>query len=78
MLPWLPTIIKEMCEKDVGSFSSFVNFCPKVGLKAVWEFVHSKILGAKEGAQLSANDATFIGSMFSTNFLVKHNHFRFC
>ncbi|KAM7535534.1 hypothetical protein Aperf_G00000092620 [Anoplocephala perfoliata] len=53
MLPWLPTIIKEMCEKDVG-------------LKAVWKFIHPSILGAKDGAQLSANDATFIGSFASS------------
>ncbi|VDL19965.1 unnamed protein product [Hymenolepis diminuta] len=49
MLPWLPTIIKELCEKDAG-------------LKAVWEFVHTKILRAKGGVELSAKDATFIGS----------------
>lgn len=49
MLPWLPTIIKELCEKDTS-------------LRAVLDFVHAKILPAKEGVDLSSQDATFIGS----------------
>ncbi|KAL5108729.1 Major facilitator superfamily domain-containing protein 10 [Taenia crassiceps] len=53
MLPWLPTIIKEMCEKDMA-------------LVAIRRFVHTKILGAHEGAELSSRDASFIGSISSS------------
>uniref|UniRef100_A0A0R3WU53 MFS domain-containing protein n=1 Tax=Hydatigena taeniaeformis TaxID=6205 RepID=A0A0R3WU53_HYDTA len=53
MLPWLPTIIKELCEKDVT-------------LVAIRRFVHTKILGVHEGAELSTRDASFIGSISSS------------
>nr|CUU97556.1 hypothetical transcript [Hymenolepis microstoma] len=49
MLPWLPTIIKELCERDAG-------------LRAVLDFIHTKILPAKDGVDRSIQDATFIGS----------------
>ncbi|CDI98181.1 major facilitator superfamily domain containing protein [Echinococcus multilocularis] len=53
MLPWLPTIIKEMCEKDMT-------------LVAIRRFVHGKILGVPEGAELSSRDASFVGSISSS------------
>ncbi|VDN97181.1 unnamed protein product, partial [Rodentolepis nana] len=50
-------------------FSNLFKF--KTSLRAILDFVHNKILPAKEGVDISVRDATFIGSMFPTYFFNK-------